>query len=248
MAKEILFFVVIFLANIIQGITGFAGTILAMPFSIQLVGYDVAKPVLNVLGILSGIYVFVFNYKKVNWKQLAKIALVMAVGIGFSFFIKQLFTGKEFILYKILGVFVLYLSVAGLVRTFAPKKEDCKPSTLKTVLGFVQLFIAGIIHGLFVSGGPLVIGYLAKQTKDKEEFRATISTVWIFMNTMILITDIVNGAWAVPGLWKTQLIAIPFLAGGMFAGGVFYKFMDQKVFMILTYVLLFIAGVMLLIK
>ena len=31
--SEILFYIVIFLANIIQGITGFAGTILAMPFS-----------------------------------------------------------------------------------------------------------------------------------------------------------------------------------------------------------------------
>ena len=33
-----LFFVVIFFANIIQAITGFAGTTLAMPFSIILVG------------------------------------------------------------------------------------------------------------------------------------------------------------------------------------------------------------------
>ena len=40
--KELLFFVTIFLANIIQGITGFAGTILAMPFGIMLMGYDVA--------------------------------------------------------------------------------------------------------------------------------------------------------------------------------------------------------------
>ena len=47
--KELLFYIVILLANIIQGITGFAGTILAMPFSLILVGYDVAKPVLNVL-------------------------------------------------------------------------------------------------------------------------------------------------------------------------------------------------------
>lgn len=60
--SEILFYIVIFLANIIQGITGFAGTILAMPFSIHLVGYSVAKPVLNVLGIIAGIYVVVGGY------------------------------------------------------------------------------------------------------------------------------------------------------------------------------------------
>lgn len=59
---EVLFYVIIFLANIIQGITGFAGTILAMPFSIHLVGYAVAKPVLNVLGIIAGIYVVAGGY------------------------------------------------------------------------------------------------------------------------------------------------------------------------------------------
>ena len=65
-----LFFIIIFLTNIIQGITGFAGTILAMPPSLMLVGYNVAKPVLNVLGILSGVYVFSTNGKQVNKKEL----------------------------------------------------------------------------------------------------------------------------------------------------------------------------------
>ena len=49
-----LFFLVILAANVIQGITGFAGTILAMPPSLMLVGYPVAKPVLNVLGLQIG--------------------------------------------------------------------------------------------------------------------------------------------------------------------------------------------------
>lgn len=56
----------------IQGITGFAGTILAMPPSLILVGYDVAKPILNVLGILAGVYVFVTQWKHVDWKQLKR--------------------------------------------------------------------------------------------------------------------------------------------------------------------------------
>lgn len=50
MMNYILFLLVILLTNIIQGITGFAGTILAMPPGLMLVGYPVAKPVLNVLG------------------------------------------------------------------------------------------------------------------------------------------------------------------------------------------------------
>ena len=38
--NTVLFYIIIFLTNVIQGITGFAGTILAMPPSLILVGYD----------------------------------------------------------------------------------------------------------------------------------------------------------------------------------------------------------------
>ena len=55
MMNLVCFYLVIFLSNIIHGITGFAGTILAMPFGLMLVGYATAKPVMNVLGLLSGI-------------------------------------------------------------------------------------------------------------------------------------------------------------------------------------------------
>lgn len=36
--KSIRFFIVVFISNVIQCITGFAGTVLAMPFSIMLIG------------------------------------------------------------------------------------------------------------------------------------------------------------------------------------------------------------------
>ena len=81
MVNTVLFLLVIFGANIMQGITGFAGTILAMSPSLLLVGYDIAKPVLNVLALISGAYVFLGNVKYVNWRELWKIVVWMAAGI-----------------------------------------------------------------------------------------------------------------------------------------------------------------------
>ncbi|MBR0152686.1 MAG: TSUP family transporter, partial [Lachnospiraceae bacterium] len=95
MLNYILFFLVIAIANIIQGITGFAGTILAMPFSLILVGYPVAKPVLNVLAILSGGYVFLGNRDKVDKKVLLQVIVIMLIGIFAGIWIKDLFLGHE---------------------------------------------------------------------------------------------------------------------------------------------------------
>ena len=40
---EFLYYLVVLGSNIIQGITGFAGTILAMPFAVMLIGIDKSK-------------------------------------------------------------------------------------------------------------------------------------------------------------------------------------------------------------
>lgn len=50
--KDIIFLIVLFIANVIQAITGFAGTVLAMPASMFLLGVDNAKVVLNVMKYL----------------------------------------------------------------------------------------------------------------------------------------------------------------------------------------------------
>lgn len=272
MTNYALFFLVILLANIIQGITGFAGTILAMPPSLMLVGYPVAKPVLNVLGLLSGIYVFAGHRKAVNWTELKKIVAVMAVGILGGILIKGMFVGKEEILYKLLGIFVIILAIQGGItlrregrpgdaagtggtespdaaaghkdrETGAISRASAKDSPALVAL----LGLAGVVHGIFVSGGPLLISYLTKKIKDKVSFRATISTVWIFLNTLILLDDVRAGFWTTE-LFIIQLISLPFLLAGMYIGSKLYVRMSQRLFMTITYVLLFISGISLLVK
>lgn len=246
----IAFYIVIFLTNVIQGITGFAGTILAMPPGLMLVGYEEAKPILNLLGILAGIYVFLTQRKHVNWKELKKVVLVMAVGIFLGFFLKHLLAGYDGILYKALGVFVILLAIQGYwksVRKTDEVKKEAIPGKKEKIRSAVLLVSSGVVHGMFVSGGPLLIGYLSRAIKEKASFRATISTIWIILNTIILIQDIGTEMWT-QKLILTQLISTPFMIAGMVIGSVLVKRMSQEVFMKLTYILLFISGVLLMFK
>ncbi|OON91864.1 MAG: sulfite transporter TauE/SafE [Epulopiscium sp. Nele67-Bin002] len=231
----ILFFIVIFLSNIIQGITGFAGTILAMPFAIMLVGYNVGKPVLNLLGLFAGLYVLKSNYKSVNVKELIKIVVVMSLGIFGGIYLKALLVDHQQVLYIALGLFIMYISVKGL---FFKSKER---KTLNPVMTNAMLIVAGIIHGIFVSGGPLVISYLTTKINDKTAFRATISTVWVFLNTILFVDDIISGYWT-QELVILQIIGMPILFLGMHIGSILYKKMNQETFMKLSYILLFIAA------
>ena len=260
--KLALFYTVILLANVIQGITGFAGTILAMPFSLKLVGMNTAVPVLNALGLLSGIYVFAGNYRHVDKKELLRVVVIMGVALGCGMWIRGRLARSPRLLYVILGVLVIVIGTAGLVSTLRRKDaenggtqplDECgmpcpaKPSAAEKAAQTALLIGAGLVHGMFVCGGPLLIAYLAKRIKDKTVFRATISTVWIFLNGIMLITQIAAGQWNAR-LLKVQLVSVPFLLAGMFAGSLLYKRLSQRVFMIITYILLLIAGATLFFK
>ncbi len=241
--NEFLFYLVILLSNIIQGITGFAGTILAMPASLKLVGIGTAVPVLNLLGLLSGIYVCAGNRKSVDKKVLGKVVLVMGAAVVAGLFIRKLLASNVQLLYFILGCIVVTTAISGLVKVYGnrPEKKIGEPFLI------ALLVTAGIVHGMYVCGGPLLIAYMTRKLPEKSAFRATLSTIWIFLNGMILISHIINGNFT-PNVIRSSLISVPFLLAGMFLGSVLYKKMSQGLFVKLTYVLLLISGISLFFK
>ncbi|MGN0240887.1 MAG: TSUP family transporter [Candidatus Weimeria sp.] len=257
MLYEILFYLVVFFSNIIQGITGFAGTILAMPFSIRLVGYESARPILNALGLLAGICFAVSGRRHIIKKELIRIVLIMTVGLVTGTFIRTAMEGQKKILMLILGVFVIIVGVKGLITDgeerfhlmarFGKVKNrkqvsgEQRDTRSASVFSFFILVLAGLIHGIFVSGGPLLISYLSQRIKKKENFRATISAVWVFLNGIIFVMDILGGSFIVRTV-RMQLVSIPFLFGGLVVGSALYSRMSQRTFRILTDVLLIIAG------
>ena len=121
MAKKILFLLVVFFTNIIQGITGFAGTMLAMPPSVMLVGFDTAKPILNALGLLSGIYIVAANRKSVNKKEFLKIVAVMTVSMLAGFALRNVLAGRERVMYILLGTVVILTAAWGIYKSFLRK-------------------------------------------------------------------------------------------------------------------------------
>ena len=167
----------------------------------------------------------------------------MGVGVIGGIVIKSMVDIHARWLYIVLGIFVCMVVCYGL---FAGKRETAEVPSNGLLDGGL-LLIAGLIHGIFVCGGPLVITYLTKNLPDKTKFRATISTVWIVFNGVIMISDIFAGAFTLPVLLQL-CIATPFLFGGMYVGSKLVQKMDQSFFMKLTYVLLLLSGLSLLIK
>ena len=243
MLKYVLFEIVVFLTNIVQCITGFAGTVLAMPFSVMLVGYDVARPILNVLGVGASLVIVAKEYRHINIKEFLKMAGVMVLGIIGGLYLKDLLSGNEKLIYRILGVIVIVFAVFSAARFYA--KKDSKP--IPKGISFALLVIAGVVHGMFVCGGPVLVTYASTKLKDNSEFRATVSAVWLVLNSVIMVQDITGGAFLKETLLLT-LVSLAVLALALAAGNLIFKKMSRNVFLQITYILMFISGITLLIK
>lgn len=230
--KLILFLLVVFITNIIQGITGFAGTVIAMPFSIMLIGVDQAKVILNILGLLASIYIVATNRKYIIFKEIKKIIPIMFLGVILGQYIYSIFPLKFLLIFY--GVFIILIALKGLFI----KKEF---KTSEVVLTLV-IFMAGIIHGMFISGGPLLVIYAVKKINSKEYFRATLAPIWIVLNGYLLInqyfTRIITKELAV-----LLIYTIPSLVLGMIIGSILCKKLSQKTFLKISYVLLLISGI-----
>ncbi len=233
--KDIIFLIVLFIANVIQAITGFAGTVLAMPASMFLLGVDNAKVVLNVIALLSGLLIAISSYKRIN-KKLLKICVFMLIGMAVRILLCKVISSNSLLI--IYGIIIIVIAGKNLLF----HKELKLPQAFLIAI----LIIAGIIHGMFVSGGALLVVYATQVLKDKEEFRATVAPVWIVLNSILLVSQIQAHAFNYDNIKLILLSIIPLIVA-TWIGKKLLKRVSQKVFLNLTYILLIISGISLIV-
>lgn len=236
--EKYLFWGTFFFAYLINGITGFAGNIFAMPVGMATIGYQESIVVLNCTGFIASVLIAFTGIKHVVWKEWAKMCLIMAIFMAIGAWVNTI--APLSILSKVYGVAVLVIAIRGL---FFSKEDKLLPDWLL----YVILAIAGLIQGMFVSGGSFLAIYALQKIKDKEAFRATTTMTWVFLNGAYAFYGIQGGSLGGDGL-LTLAVCIPLLILATWLGGLIQKRISQEQFVKFTYVLLTVIGCVLLFK
>lgn len=233
---------VIFCTFTVEGISGFGSTVMALPFLSLLIGVENAVPLLSSLSIILSLFIISRSWRQLNLKEYGFI--VLHVGLGVPVGLALMDHLPKVYLMGLLVAFMFFAGIRGLVSL--AKNTEVKPvSGKKTLLDRAVLFAGGIIQGAFSSGGPLVIIYASKALTEKSAFRATLTTLWLTTNTiMVAKWTLVNKVWT-PELLKSLFAALPFIAGGMLLGNFLHNRVNQYTFKVLVYVVLLVAGCML---
>ena len=230
------FLLILMFAVFVQALSGFGGTLIAMPLGIALMGLDLTKPVMTIVAWITGVVVVAAEYKNIGWRELAKMTSVMLVGVLAGIWL----SGKVQLNFLLIAYAVVVAAI-GVKKLFFPSTKPA-PKWMQ----YLTLPIAGAMQGLFVSGGSFLAVYAVVQLPEKRQFRVTVNAVWMFLNTVMIATYWIDGMLTKDVLTMSAIAVIPALIA-IWLGGVLTKKVNQKTFLRIIYVILIVSGAVLLI-
>jgi len=138
---------------------------------------------------------------------------------------------------------VIAVSLAELVRLHRRPAGARRQSPWAA---FAFLLGGGVFHGLFASGGPLIVSYASRAIPDKRSFRATLSVLWLILNAALLVSYLLDGKVEGEPLRLAALL-LPALAAGIAAGEIAHARVNEMQFRKIVQAVLFVTGVFLII-
>ncbi|MBE6356107.1 MAG: sulfite exporter TauE/SafE family protein [Lentisphaerae bacterium] len=239
--------IVVFLTHLLEGIAGFGGSVMALPFLDLTIGLKTAIQILCILGLAMALYVVCRFWSAIRWKEFFYIALWAGIGMPVGMILFDRLPAQHLCI--LLGLFMLGTGIHGNYRIFHPaantqNSRDLRRSWLMRIL----LFCGGIIQGAFGSGGPFIVIYAAKALPDKTLFRVTLSLFWLVANICRLT------AWSVQKtVWNMQnfkLLAVifPVMLAGFMVGDYLHRKVSERHFRIGVYILLAVSGIFMMVN
>lgn len=232
---------VVFVTHAMEAVTGFGCTVLALPFITALFGLKSGVETLTILALILAAYIVIRNRKDVDPRQFGLIVAFVAAGLPIGMYLFRNVDSAP--LKKALAVFIIIASSLQIFSFFSRKERKSK---LPAPLGYIFLFLGGIVHGVFSSGGPLVVLYASAALPDKGKFRATLCLLWTALNSILVGGYVVSGSLTVETGVRTAFM-IPFLVAGIVAGEFIHTRVDARLFKIFVFSTLLATGVVMLI-
>ncbi|MBP2239864.1 putative membrane protein YfcA [Cytobacillus eiseniae] len=235
METEILFVCIILIASILQTSTGFGFSIMATPFLLLLFQPHEAIQINIILSLIISISLIWKIRTDIDLKLLKRFIFGSIVGVPFGILI--------FITINI-NTFKLGISMLLLILTLLLLCNFTIKSTP------FRDYIVGGFSGLLTTSigmpGPPLLLYFTGTNTEKEKLRATTLAFYLFIYFVSLITQILfTGTNTL--IWQSSLSAVPIVFVGLFIGQVIFRWLNQRIFRIFTYILLCFTALYLLI-
>jgi uncharacterized membrane protein YfcA len=156
-----------------------------------------------------------------------------------------LFTFIQGVLLKrFFGILVVLLSMQELVRLL---RNKITPPKTTTVSSTIYILGAGIIHGIYASGGPLLVYAINKLGLTKSSFRSTLSGLWLLLNIVLTLFYIGSGKITIDTVKSTGML-LPVILVGLIIGEIVHRYINERFFKIFVFLILLLSGTSIIMK
>lgn len=233
----ILFGIFVLISYTTETITGFGSIVIAVSLGAFVLPIPEMLPVVVPINILNSTYLSIKHRQNIHWPTLLRLILpAMALGTLTGHFMKP-YVGNV-ILKSLFGLLVLWFSVRELLRLFGARATSTQPRPRAVTLGWMGA--AGITHGLYASGGPLLVYALTGQPLKKDAMRATLIVVWLSLNGLLTVLYLVQGTLT-PALPRIAMF-IPIALCGMVIGELLHSKINELQFRKALFTVLALTG------
>ncbi|WP_061860147.1 sulfite exporter TauE/SafE family protein [Priestia megaterium] len=227
--------IIVLVASLLQTSTGYGFSIVGTPFLLLIYPAHMAIQVNIILSICLSAFMIFKIRKEVDKSLLFRLIKGSIIGLIFGIFI-YLFLDIQ-LLKMTVGALIIFLTILLILKLTINRTQN-------------KDFITGGISGLLTTSigvpGPPLLLYFSGAGIDKTTLRSTTLAYYLFVYFVSLVMQISFGGTS-KETWISSLIAIPPLFAGIMLGQLFFKWISQKVFRIITYIILMFTGIYLLV-
>ena len=227
--------IIVLVASLLQTSTGYGFSIVGTPFLLLIYPAHMAIQINIILSICLSAFMIFKIRKEIDKSLLVRLIKGSVMGLIFGIFIYLFFDIQ--LLKMTVGALILFLTILLILKLTINRTQN-------------KDFITGGISGLLTTSigvpGPPLLLYFSGAGIDKTTLRSTTLAYYLFVYFVSLVMQISFGGTS-KETWIFSLIAIPPLFAGIILGQLFFKWISQKVFRIITYIILMFTGVYLLV-
>jgi uncharacterized membrane protein YfcA len=140
---------------------------------------------------------------------------------------------------------VLALSARDLRHLRSGSSDLDKP--ISRSASAAALLGAGVIHGIYASGGPMLVYAIGREGLTKKVFRSTLSMVWIVLNLILIARFLLAGDYD-REVGLDILLLVPTVPLGILVGEWVHHRIDERRFRMAVLVLLIAAAISLIVR
>ena len=235
--------VILLLAYVTQTIAGFGSTIVALTLGSQLQPLVVLLPILIALDIPVSGYLFLRYRHATNRELLTRTILPwMTAGVLIGVAVSSKLEGP--MLKRCFGALVLFFAAKemwALTRKSASDETRAMPNALMRTL----VVLSGFVHGIYATGGPILVSALSQKKLDRDSFRGTLTVVWLIFDVLLILEQLRRGQWTTSMAIELACL-VPLFPLGVFIGEKLQQHIPERGYRIFIQVLLAVAGTRLL--